>query len=72
MAVVWSPKKRDFFSSSINKPKIDQRSKNLECSIRVLVRGIGEFVNGWISGRDSETVYSGQFKSVLNVVLNTN
>ena len=46
--------------------------KYLECSIRVLVRGICEFVNGWISGRDSETVDSGQFKSVLNVVLNAN
>ena len=79
MAVVWSPKKRDFFSSPIKKPKIDQRSKNssrvfkhLESSIGVCVRGIGEFVNGGISGRDSETVDSGQFKSILNVVFNAN
>lgn len=79
MAVVWSPKKRDFFSSPIkktkNRSKLENSSrvfKHLESSIRVLIKGIGEFVNGWISRRDPETVDSGQFKSVLNVVLNAN
>ena len=73
------PEKAGFLLKSNKKPKIDQRSKNssrvfkhLESSIGVCVRGIGEFVNGWISGCDSETVDSGQFKSILNVVLNAN